>query len=165
MRDAATQASGGADERRRSSTLAAGLDRLGVLDGPGLAAAWKARFGAPPPAALPAQILRLALAHDLQTNALGGLGSATERRLARIARGADMGEKPKPAQVRLKPGTTLLRDWGGRTWRVEVEANGTFRFEGKCWRSLSAIARAIIGTSRNGPAFYGLRAGGGNGPT
>ncbi len=27
------------------------------------------------------------------------------------------------------------------------------------WRSLSAIAREITGTSRNGPAFFGLRGG------
>ena len=53
-----------------------------------------------------------------------------------------------PAPIRLKPGATLFRDWGGQAWRVEVKADGTFGFEGKTWRSLSAIAREITGTSR-----------------
>jgi hypothetical protein len=59
--------------------------------------------------------------------------------------------------MKIKPGATLLRDWGGRTWRVEVIAGGSFEWDGRRWRSLSAIAREITGTSRNGPAFFGLR--------
>ena len=115
MRDEATNEAGGADERRSPSTLEAELDRLEALDPESLAATWEARFSTAPPPALPTRILRLALAHDLQAKALGGLGPATERRLARVAQGADMGEKPRPAKTRLKPGTTLMRDWGGRT--------------------------------------------------
>ncbi len=37
-----------------------------------------------------------------------------------------------------------------------VEADG-FRFEGKSYRSLSAIAEAATGTRWNGPRFFGLR--------
>lgn len=161
MRDLATD--GGGAETRRLSGLEAELDRVEAMDSDGLRAAWEEHFGAAPPAPLPARILRLALAHDLQAKALGGLSPATERRLARIGQDAEAGTTRKRASVRLKPGATLLRDWGGRTWRVEVEADGAFRFEGKRWRSLSGVARAITGTSRNGPAFFGLRGGGKDG--
>ena len=117
-------------------------------------------FGAAPPPALPPRLLLLAIAYDLQASALGGLSSSTEKRLARIAEG---GDHTGPVPIRLKPGATLLRDWGGQAWRVEVKADGTFGCEGKTWRSLSAIAREITGTSRNGPAFFGLRGGGNHG--
>lgn len=162
MREEATKEGRGAGERRSPCTLEAKLDRLEALDPEGLAAAWKSQFGAPP-SALPPRILGLALAYDLQAGTLGDLGPAAERRLARVAQAPEPGEKRRHPSLRLKPGATLMRDWGGRTWRVQVEANGAFSFEGKRWRSLSAIARAITGTSRNGPAFFGLRGGGSHG--
>jgi hypothetical protein len=128
----------------RPRTLDAQLACLEALDAEGLMATWEQSHGSPPPSALPPRIFLLALAHDLQAGVLGGLTPALERRLARI---------------KIKPGATLLRDWGGRTWRVEVNADGSFEWDGQRWRSLSAIAREITGTSRNGPAFFGLRGG------
>ncbi len=125
--------------------------------------AWEQRHGSPPPSALPARLLRLALAHDLQAGALGGLTPTLTRRLARIADGADRSDTARPVPIKIKPGATLLRDWGGRTWRVDVIADGSFEWDGRRWRSLSAIAREITGTSRNGPAFFGLRGGGSHG--
>lgn len=163
MRDLGVNRGGGAHKRRHASAPEAEFDRLGTLDGAGLLAAWEARFGSTPPAVLPARILRLALAYEVQAREFGGLSPATERRLTRIAQGAEAAATTKRPSLRLKPGTTLLRDWGGRTWRVEIEGDGSFRFAGKHWRSLSAIARQITGTNRNGPAFFGLRAGGNDG--
>ena len=32
-----------------------------------------------------------------------------------------------------------------------------YLWRGECWTSLSAVARAITGSRRNGPAFFGLR--------
>jgi len=40
--------------------------------------------------------------------------------------------------------------------RVIVVENG-FSWDGKQYRSLSEIARAITGTNWNGPRFFGLR--------
>jgi len=37
-----------------------------------------------------------------------------------------------------------------------VLADG-YEWEGRPYRSLSAVARAITGSRRNGPAFFGLR--------
>ncbi len=163
MRRDAEMSAGGGTRRRRLQTLEAELARLEALGASGLQEAWATVHGGPPPTALPARLIRLALAHDLQAGALGGLTPALTRRLARIADGADRSDTARPVPIKLKPGATLLRDWRGRTWRVEVIADSSFEWDGRRWRSLSAIARAITGTSRNGPAFFGLRGGGSHG--
>ena len=49
--------------------------------------------------------------------------------------------------------------WQGRRHHVAVMANG-YRWEGKTFSSLSAVARAITGARWNGPRFFGLRANG-----
>ena len=134
-RDGEMSGGGGGKARRR-------LQDLEALGDAGLKEAWAKAHGAPAPAALPARLLRLALAHHVQVGTLGGLAPALERRLARITDGADRSDTARPVPIKIKPGATLLRDWGGRRWR-----------------SLSAIAREITGTSRNGPAFFGLRGG------
>ena len=151
--------SAGGDTARRRQTLEAELVRLEAHGASGLQEAWAQAHGVPAPTALPARLLRLALAHYLQVRALGGPTPALEKRLARIAAGTGPRDDARPATMRVKPGTTLLRDWGGRAWRVEVNADGSFEWDGRRWRSLSAIAREITGTSRNGPAFFGLRGG------
>ncbi len=163
MRRDAEMSGGDGTKRRRLQNLEAELARLEALGAPGLKEAWVKAHGAPAPTALPARLLRLALAHHLQAGTLGGLSPALERRLARIADGASSSDTARPVPIKLKPGATLLRDWGGRTWRVDVIAGGSFEWDERRWRSLSAIAREITGTSRNGPAFFGLRGGGSHG--
>ncbi len=55
-------------------------------------------------------------------------------------------------------GTRLLREWRGVEHAVTVLPDG-FEWEGRPYRSLSAIARAITGTRWNGWAFFGLKSG------
>lgn len=64
---------------------------------------------------------------------------------------------PKKARqgVMLSPGTRLVRDWNGRRHCVDVGDKG-FIFDGKTYRSLSAIARKITGAHWSGPRFFGL---------
>lgn len=40
---------------------------------------------------------------------------------------------------------------------VLVDEDGKIRWNGKTWRSLSEVARAITGTRWSGPGFFGLR--------
>jgi len=54
------------------------------------------------------------------------------------------------------PGTRLLREWQGRQYDVLVTHDG-FEFEGRPYKSLTAITKAITGTHWNGPHFFGLR--------
>src|SRR5215210_5574386 len=87
----------------------------------------------------------------------GGLDRATERLLDRLAEAED------PTAVlaslrrrRMKPGTELMRHWGGTTHRVVVTEGG-YAYAGETYSSLSEIARLITGTNWNGPRFFGLR--------
>jgi Protein of unknown function (DUF2924) len=69
------------------------------------------------------------------------------------------GDKPGADHPRrLKPGTVLLREYQGERHTVTVVPNGYFWHE-TTYASLSIIARAITGTSWNGPRFFGLRSG------
>jgi len=53
-------------------------------------------------------------------------------------------------------GTRLLREWQGVEQVVTVTTGG-FEWQGRPYRSLSAIARAITGTRWNGWVFFGVR--------
>ena len=65
---------------------------------------------------------------------------------------------PPPANAAdLRPGTTLMRSWGDRSWSVLVTETGLV-FEGRLYDSLSKIAREITGAHWSGPRFFGLRA-------
>ena len=51
----------------------------------------------------------------------------------------------------------LIRDWRGERQEVHVTERG-YLWRGRSYGSLSAVARAITGSNRNGPKFFGLRA-------
>jgi hypothetical protein len=54
------------------------------------------------------------------------------------------------------PGATLARTYKGKEYRVTVLDAG-FRYDGKDWRSLTAIARAVTGyPAISGPAWFGI---------
>jgi hypothetical protein len=49
-----------------------------------------------------------------------------------------------------------VREWKGRTYEVTV-VHGGFEYEGRRYKSLTAIATTITGTHWNGRAFFGLK--------
>jgi hypothetical protein len=53
-------------------------------------------------------------------------------------------------------GTKLLREWDGVEHTVTVLKDG-FDWQGRKFKSLSAVARGITGTRWNGYRFFGLR--------
>ena len=53
-----------------------------------------------------------------------------------------------------RPGTRFMREWNGRMHVVDVTDEG-FLFDGKTYRSLSAIAKRITGAHWSGPRFFG----------
>ena len=53
------------------------------------------------------------------------------------------------------PGTVLTRSYKGKDYHVTVLKDG-FEYEGKIYKSLTAIADAITGTHWNGHLFFGL---------
>jgi hypothetical protein len=115
-------------------------------------------YGVSPPPRMRRLVLTRAIAYRMQEKALGGLKPATRRLLASVA-GA--GREHSPAHVarvrRLKPGTTLLREWHGVNHQLTVLEDGV-RFAGEHYRSLSEVARKITGSRWSGPLFFGLKA-------
>lgn len=98
------------------------------------------------------------IAYKLQEQAFGGLAAETRRRLEAIgAKHSKIKLRVKPRESCFAPGTVLLREWGEREHRVTVSAEGLFDYEGRSFKSLTAVARHITGTQWNGPLFFGLR--------
>lgn len=98
------------------------------------------------------------IAYRLQEEAFGGLSSDTRRRLANIGiRYSNIKTRRKQRDIHFAPGTVLVREWGERDHKVSVTAEGLFEYEGRRFKSLSAVARHITGTPWSGPAFFGLR--------
>ena len=60
-------------------------------------------------------------------------------------------------EIRMMPGTTLIREWDRREYRVTVLPDGYYELNGQRYKSLSAAARAITGTHWSGPAFFGIK--------
>lgn len=98
------------------------------------------------------------IAYKLQEEALGGLSPDLRRRLCNIGiRHSKIQARRTPRDVQLAPGTVLVREWGDRDHKVTVTAEGTFEYEGRQFKSLSAVARHISGARWSGPIFFGLR--------
>jgi hypothetical protein len=129
------------------------------------------------PMQLPKWLLLRIIAYRLQAKALGDLGPEAVALLDQVAReqgrahkaliagveGGDAGQRsrvpkvpPPPPLARFKPGTVLIREHAGEMHKVTVLDVG-YGWNGLTYRSLSEVARAITGTSWNGPRFFGLR--------
>jgi hypothetical protein len=142
-------------EREKLTAEIAGLESLDLYQ---LRARWKLLYEIEAPPRLSRDLLRRAVAYQLQENVLGGLKSATRRLLERVAENA---RARKPTTVvllrKIGPNTILIREWGGTRHEVTVLENGAM-FRGKRYRSLSQVARAITGSHWSGPLFFGLKA-------
>jgi len=139
----------------QSAALENEIAHLRGLDLAGLRARWRTSFGRQPPAHVPRHLLLRLLAYRIQAEALGDLDPATARFLDRLA-GRNGEAAPLLADVSLRPGTLLVREWNGASHRVMVLEDG-FAWNGATFKSLSQVARAITGTRWNGPRFFGLR--------
>jgi hypothetical protein len=106
----------------------------------GLRTEWRRLYRSHPPKRVARDLLVLGVAWKIQEQAYGGLGAATKRRLADLAKSMEQdGDLTRSRVTRLKPGAKLIREW-----------------RGKRWRSLSVIAREITGAHWSGPRFFGV---------
>ena len=115
---------------------------------------WRAAFGTPPDKYLSRRVMEKALAWHRQCEGAGGFPAPLKRRLRSIETG---GGRVRSSSPTLSPGSMLAREWNGRVYHVEVTPGG-FRFDGRDFASLTAIARRITGTNWSGPRFFGLKA-------
>jgi len=104
------------------------------------------------PPRLRAEALRRLLAYEVQARVLGGLSARERRALRLIATGKSAGDD---SAAKISHGSHLVREWNGRTYRVEVTGSG-YILDGTTYRSLSAVAKRITGTAWSGPRFFGL---------
>jgi hypothetical protein len=124
---------------------------------------WRELYEAPPPGVWNRPFLLRRLAYRIQELAFGGLPEETRQELERIAEEdaqARPTRKKTAASSRGKGdlpvvGTRLVRRWRGREYEV-VTVLGGYEYEGKRYRSLSAVAKEITGAHWNGRVFFGL---------
>ncbi len=145
-------------------TIPARLAALKTAPTATLKAQWRALFDSEPPP-FNRRYLESRLAYRIQELAYGGLKLEIVKRLERLGEELDGGDKTKRGlRVDQMPitGTRLIREWQGVEHVVTVTADG-FEWQGRPYRSLSSVARAITGTRWNGWVFFGLRRQGGRG--
>ncbi|RYG57856.1 MAG: DUF2924 domain-containing protein [Alphaproteobacteria bacterium] len=135
------------------------LAALKTATTPDLKQQWRDLFQNEPPP-FNRRYLESRLAYRIQELAYGGLKPETIRRLEELGEDLDGGDKKKRStrldRDRPITGTRLLREWQGVEQIVTVTAGG-FEWQGRPYKSLSAIARAITGTRWNGWTFFGLK--------
>jgi hypothetical protein len=159
------------------TTMAARIRALREMTAPELAAKYREVFGEET-RSRNKDFLRKRIAWRMQALEEGDISERVRRRAAELAKDSDIRVRPPrdafaddaaPAaerthvaafgrrhDVRLPmPGTVLTREYRGRVLRATVLADG-FEFEGRVYRSLSAIATEVTGSRWNGFLFFGL---------
>jgi hypothetical protein len=119
---------------------------------------WRDLFESEPPP-YNRRFLEHRLAYRIQELAYGGLKPKTLQRLHQLAEALDGGDPKRRRQLakdRPIAGTRLIREYHGVEHCVTV-CDDCFEYQGRPYKSLSAIARAITGTRWNGLIFFGLK--------
>ncbi|QMU58200.1 MAG: DUF2924 domain-containing protein [Boseongicola sp.] len=145
------------------SNLRRRIEALVDLDNVALRTAWQNAWGSAAPKGARKRFLMLGIAWKWQAEVFGGFNRELARRLSALEAPklvASINDR-KPAikatiSSRPLPGTRILRDWQGARHEVHVTEKG-YLWRGRTYGSLSAVAKAITGVSRNGPKFFGLR--------
>ena len=125
---------------------------------------WRTLFGKEPPAYNRVFLVNR-LAHRIQELTYGGLSDTTRERMRQIllVNGFDEtacnagggGRKTKRPDDDLPVlGTRLSREWNGKRHDVTVVTGG-LEYQGRRYRSLTAVAKAITGAHWSGRAFFG----------
>ena len=64
--------------------------------------------------------------------------------------------KPRATRCRVADGTVFIREHNGCAHTVRKTTDGRFRYAGRTYTSLTAVARAITGVHQSGPRFFGV---------
>ncbi len=139
------------------AVLADQLAGLATMSPAQLRAEWRRwHKGQIMPRGLGRDLASRAIAWRMQECVQGGLLPASARELQRLTKQMrETGELEISRQLRLKPGTKLVREWHDRIYHVLVLDDG-FQFQDRHYRSLTPIAHQITGVKWSGPRFFGL---------
>lgn len=141
-----------------TDTVLARIAALKVVPINTLKQQWRELFETEPPP-YNRRFLEHRLAYRIQELAYGGLKPQTIERLRALAEdldGGDPSRRRQPAKDRPIAGTRLIREFQGVEHCVTVR-DEDFEYQGRPYKSLSAVARAITGTRWNGLIFFGLK--------
>ena len=133
-------------------------DDLDRLDAALLRRRWRTVIGRPAPPALSRQWMIRILFWREQIARSGDIDAATRAALAAALTGdgKPAGDAARTvASLAPRPGAVLVREHAGVLHRVRTLDQG-YAWNGQTFKSLSAVARAITGTSWNGRRFFGL---------
>jgi hypothetical protein len=101
-------------------------------------------------------LLRRGIAWKLQARIHGDLPKHVRREVDGVLTRLRRGDPLAPPRPSLRPGSRLVREWQGRTYQIVVLERG-YEHDGRHFRSLTQIARAITGTHQSGTRFFGIR--------
>jgi hypothetical protein len=122
---------------------------------------WLDLYGTDPPQ-YKKQFLVKRLAHRIQELFYGGLSEQVKSHLKKVAETDPVATvirkipEERKSQEAILPGTRFVRIWKDQRFEVIARESG-FEYDGRLFRSLSAIAREITGTRWNGKIFFGLK--------
>jgi hypothetical protein len=141
-----------------ADTVLAQLAALKTIPIGALKQKWRDLFDKEPPP-YNRRFLEHRLSYRIQELAYGGLKPETVERLRALAEdldGGDPARRHQPAKDRPIAGTRLIREYQSVEHCVTVR-DEDFEYQGRPYKSLSAVARAITGTRWNGLVFFGLK--------
>lgn len=104
------------------------LLELEAMTKAGLVDRWAKLTGRPAPK-VSGKMLRLALAHELQAKALGGLSRKAKQRLRQVA-------AAKTETQDIRPGMRLAREFGGKIHVVTIGDGGEIHWNGSSCTSM-----------------------------
>ena len=141
-----------------TDTVVARLTALNTTSTPDLRTLWRDLFETEPPRQN-RRFLESRLAYRIQELEYGGLKQSIVERLEALGDELDGGNvevRKRRTDDRPVAGTRLIREYQGVEHCATVLDDG-FEYQGRPYKSLSAIARAITGTRWNGWVFFGIR--------
>jgi len=110
---------------------------------------WKAEIGPVVPKNIRRKMMAEIILVERQWAASGQSRARYVKKLKRIV---EVEQSSKPSA---RVGNRLIREWNGRRHVVDVLPEG-YLWNGRTWRSLSALAKEITGTKWSGPRFFGV---------
>lgn len=137
------------------------LKEVAATDRKELTLLWTKTFGSCPPPSTSQDMMRLIISWEIQAKTSRSDVRTLKTAVNKLLRSekdrsgnlhANAAVKPK---IDLSPGTRLSRDWQGQTYTVDVLDKG-YAYDSKLYTSLSPIAKAITGSHRSGPLFFGV---------
>jgi hypothetical protein len=141
-----------------TDTIVARIASLKTTPTPDLRTLWQDLFETDPPRQN-RRFLESRLAYRIQELEYGALKPTIVERLVALGEELDGGNaavRKRRIDERPIAGTRLIREYQGVEHCATVLTDG-FEYQGRPYKSLSAIARAITGTRWNGWVFFGIR--------